>query len=431
VASWLTSAVEGHLASQALAAGNLLPLIRVLDSTVEQGSDRELVRIFAEALAVWHDIEVIGYIETAPGVFVREVSLAGRTHAVRPLVLPPSAVPPALQLTRMPRADIEGPAPTSTQDVVVTALSRRQGSSSWLLALSGSLDGCEMQSLSNYVAVLDVSIGRAIESSKAAVTGVLSQQLMGGDDDARVVTSEALEELRHRLNASSVLLTVESHRGAPLLQVMSPSDSSASASDGADAQQLTVSRREGGQYAMMLTLSRANGPQFTPLEHHVAQAAAAVLEVWTRKVAAGVSDKGVPGFGETIEQLAKEALERGTVVTAVVISAGQSSGVPKTEWVEEIRRRMRQTDTVGMLPAGEIGLLLQDTTTAHAKAVTRRLQTVLGGIADTESPAIKAIGFATRMPGQGVADGIVQDARLNAIDRSNGDSRNRSHVSAD
>ena len=83
---------------------------------------------------------------------------------------------------------------------------------------------------------------------------------------------------------------------------------------------------------------------------------------------------------------------------------------------------MRQSDAVGMLPAGEIGLLIHDTTAAHAKAVTRRLQSALVGTTDATASAIKAIGFATRMPGQGVADGIVQDARLNALNRSNGDS---------
>ncbi len=425
VGSWLTAAVEGHLQSPAAPTSNLLPLFRVLGRTVEHGSDRDLVSLFAEALAVWHDIEAVGYVETAPGVFAQEVSLAGRTEPSRPLVLPPAAVPLALQLQRMPRADIEGSIPTSTQDVMVTTLSRGRGSPSWLLMLSGSLDDCEVQSLANYVAVLDASIARLAETAKADVTVALSRRLINGEADAGDVMVGALDELRQRLRASSVLLTVETQHGAPLLKTTSPPNAVLSPLAGPGPNTLTVVRREPGEHAMVLVLSRTEGPQFTPLEHQVAQAAAVVLEIWTRRVGeAGEGDTSVPGFGQTIEYLAKEALDRGTVVTAVVMSAGSPSGGRATEkWVDAIRRRMRQSDAVGMLPAGEIGLLLHDTTAAHAKAVTSRLQSAIGTAGDADSLPIRAIGFATRMPGQGVADGIVQDARLDAMNRSNGESR--------
>lgn len=423
VSSWLAAAVEGHLQSQAAPTGNLLPLFRVLGSTVEHGSDRELVSLFAEALAVWHDIEVVGYVETAPGVFVREVSLAGRTEPARPLVLPPAAVPPALQLERMPRADIEESMPASNQDVMVTTLSRGHGSPSWLLMLSGSLDACEAHSLANYVAVLDACVACAIEVAKTDVTVSMSRLLLGEEVDAGGVA--ALEELRQRLRASPVVLTVESQHGAPLLRAASPPDAVLGPLSGPGPHHLSVVRREPGQHALVLELSRTDAPQFTPLEHQVAQAAAGVLEIWTRRAALGQGgDDSATGFGQTIELLAKEALERGTVVTAVVMSAGQASGTrPTKTWVEAIRRRMRQSDAVGALPAGEIGLLLQDTTAAHAEAVTRRLQSAIGGAGDPDSVAIKAIGFATRMPGQGPADGIVQDARFNAMNRSNCDSQ--------
>ena len=91
VSAWLRTAVEQHLASQAAGADHLGALHEALRAAAFDGSDRRLVAVFAEALAVWHDIEVMGYVETAPGVFTRAVSLAGRGQQVPPLVFPPQA----------------------------------------------------------------------------------------------------------------------------------------------------------------------------------------------------------------------------------------------------------------------------------------------------------------------------------------------------
>jgi len=126
-------------------------------------------------------------------------------------------------------------------------------------------------------------------------------------------------------------------------------------------------------------------------------------------------------FGRTMEQLASEALERGLAVTAVVMSAaGAAPGASQT-FVDDLRRQMRQSDVVGVLRPGEVGLLLPDTAGAHAAAVARRLRTALGALVVPTS-SVKTIGIATRVPGQGVADGILSDARANA-QRKNGNGR--------
>ena len=69
------------------------------------------------------------------------------------------------------------------------------------------------------------------------------------------------------------------------------------------------------------------------------------------------------------------------------------------------------------LRPGEVGLLLPDTTAAHAAAVAKRLRAALTALAASRS-SIKAIGFATRMPGEGVAEGILNHARANAMRRA-------------
>ena len=72
---------------------------------------------------------------------------------------------------------------------------------------------------------------------------------------------------------------------------------------------------------------------------------------------------------------------------------------------------------------GEVGLLLPDTNAAHAALVAGRLRSSLGAMAAARA-SIRAIGVATRLPGDGVAEGILNDARANAQRRpGNGTAR--------
>jgi hypothetical protein len=66
----------------------------------------------------------------------------------------------------------------------------------------------------------------------------------------------------------------------------------------------------------------------------------------------------------------------------------------------------------GMLGEGEIGLLMHETGSEQAKGIAERLRAVVGG-----DPGLQSIlvGVASRTPGLGTADGIVQDARADAV----------------
>jgi len=73
---------------------------------------------------------------------------------------------------------------------------------------------------------------------------------------------------------------------------------------------------------------------------------------------------------------------------------------------------MRASDVAGMLAEGEIGLLMHDAEAEQAKTIAERLRVVVGGTPGHESILI---GVASRAPGQGAADGIVRDARADAV----------------
>jgi hypothetical protein len=65
-----------------------------------------------------------------------------------------------------------------------------------------------------------------------------------------------------------------------------------------------------------------------------------------------------------------------------------------------------------MLAEGEIGLLMHDTTANHAKTIAERLRTVVGSSPDS-GPIL--VGVASRAPENGRVDGLVREARADAL----------------
>jgi hypothetical protein len=414
VVGWLAGAVERHLSSAPARPDNLAALHKVLQHVVQGGTDRDLVAVFAEALALWHDIEVVGYIETAPGVFMRAASLAGRTVDDRPIVFPAQSLPAELRVTRIPQSDINGMEGSGPGDVLVTTLARAEGNGSWLLTMSGAIDACEAQVLGNYVSALDMAIALATAASRTRVAMLLSHRLSAPHGELPGGFEAALDALRASLKATAASFAVES-TGRRMVYHAGSADVGSAAPHG-DRARIMVRRVLTGGDGATLTLVRADQQHFTPLEHSMALVAAELLADWAGKPAVAETSETVTVFGRTIERLASEALERGLAVTAVVVATSGAAPGASQAFVDELRRQMRQSDVVGVLRPGEVGLLLPDTTASHAAAVARRLRAALGALAVSRS-SIRAIGFATRMPGEGVAEGILNDARANALRR--------------
>jgi hypothetical protein len=119
-------------------------------------------------------------------------------------------------------------------------------------------------------------------------------------------------------------------------------------------------------------------------------------------------------FQGLLERAAREAIERGTPVAVVVLLVPDAPALPGStlRWVAGIRGQMRASDLAGMLADGEIGLLMQNTTAAHARSIAERLRHVVG-VAQGRRPIL--IGVASRAPGGSAIPGIVHEARTDAI----------------
>jgi hypothetical protein len=416
ICAWLAAAVTRHLASAVVHAHDLAPLIRALEAGLSSGSDRELIAVFAEAMAVWHDVDVVGCIEVGQGTYVREVGIGAFTRSDEPVALPVEAIPTPLRLTPLSAADAEGLTPETVAEAVATTLTRHHGQSQWLLVFSGPAGLPDTHVLLNYIAALDMAMGYLMTSACAGVAATALRHAPGDRPSLRAALEAVLADVSARVSADAVVLVAEFpgleapvHLGSTDILPKPRSF---------DRSRLAVVRRGRKGEAVLLGIQRTGGRDFTPLERRVVETAAESVLAW------GVPRATQPSQAEAasasmLERLAQDALEHGSAVTAVVLSTQQAGSSPSHDaGVDQVRRRLRQSDEVCVLRAGEVGVLLRDTTASNVAAVARRIETTLSHADDDQTARLYAIGFETRLPGTGAAAGIVQAARSNARRRS-------------
>ena len=418
VGSWLSTAIEAHLLSppalHASGVNRIAPLAKLLNTAAESESDRELVRLFGEAVAVWHDIEVSGYIEMPDGTFVRDVSLPGARRGERPATIPTMGLPDTAELTRLPQGHLDRFGLPVNNDAYVCQL-RRVNGRAWLLVFTGAMDAYDLQRLVAYVALLDVVLRSALAEATTRCVSTITKRLADVEDTPETRASLALEDIRNALGGASATLTIESSTGALILRESTPSMSS---SDNAKTSRLTVVNRSDRHYTTTVSIGRNESSPFTPQDFGTASAASDVLNAWASSFRVSPSKRdrrsGAPGFYEVMERSAREAVERGVPITAVVLLIRDAVLSPGStqRWVAGMRGQMRPSDLAGMLAEGEIGLLMHDTTAQHAKSIASRLRAVVDGLPGTD-PIL--IGVSTRVPGLPMADGIVREARADAL----------------
>lgn len=419
---WLSNAIEAHLALPPAVEGDLdrlSTLCRLLGDAAAHGSDRKIVAAFAETLAIWHDLEVYGYVETARGEFVREVSLVGADPSTSPMVIPSTSLPDGGQVTRFSKPDIERLGFSNAQDLVVTKFGDTAGA--WLVVVCGAIASLELTRVGLYLALLDQSIARAIDASTAHVVGSMAKHLLDDAPRPEDQARHAVADMQEALGMSSAALTVTTVAGVPLVRVGS-APTTAEARDPFDGGQLVIVRRAPQEYTMALAVGWSAGRRITRQEHRVAHASADLLESWVRRTVRQSKDAGERratsrSYDEVLERFARQALEGGVPVTAVVLSFSDvvvRPGITQTR-IGRIREQVRAADLVGRLGDGNIGMLLHDTPGGGARAVAARLQRALQTADEVASPVPVAVGFASRDPGAPKAGALAQEARDNAL----------------
>ena len=416
VGFWLTNAIEAHLQSPPAAQGDLdrvSALCRLLDSAGP--SDRDIVSTFIESLAVWHDLEASGYVET-DGEYAREMSLPGADPTLTPAAIPRAALPDLDDVTRLARSDVDRLGFSGASDVVLTHLG--EGAGSWLVAITGSIESDELQRLSLYATLLDQAVARAAQATMADVLATVSKLLITDAGNPEEQARQAVRHLQTTLAMTRAALTATTRTGAPLLHV-GPAFAAADLAAGSGAGKVVIIRRDPQQYAMALVAEWPADHRVTQRENDVVEAVAGLLESWVRRLvrqSAHVGDRRASsrGFDEVLERFARDAVQGGIPVTAVVIQFADAAFRPDVTQsrVARLREHLRGTDLVGRLSAGDVGLLLQDTAAAQAEALIARVLRLLER--EGVPPGQLSIGMATRRPGDPVTGALAEEARQRA-----------------
>ena len=418
VGFWLTNAIEAHLQSPPAAQGDLdrvSALCRLLADDSAGRSDRDIVSTFIESLAVWHDLEAYGYVET-DDEYVRELSLPGADPSHTPAAIPRAALPDLDDVVRLARSDFDRLGFSAASDVVLTHLGAGPGS--WLVVMTGSIEPDELQRLRLYTTLLDQAVAGATQATMADVLATISTLLLADSGHPEEQARQAVRHLQSALAMTRAALTATTRTGAPLLHV-GPAFAAADLAAGSGAGRVVIIRRDPQQYAMALVAEWPTDHRVTQRERTVVEAVAGLLESWVRRLvrqSAHIGDRRASsrGFDEMLERLARDAVQGGIPVTAVVIQFADAAFRPDVTQarVTRLREHLRGTDLVGRFSAGDVGLLLQDTAAAQAEALIARVLRLL------EREGVPAgqlsIGMATRRPGDPVTGALAEEARQRA-----------------
>jgi hypothetical protein len=418
VGFWLTNAIEAHLQSPPAARGDLdrvSALCRLLADDSDARSDREIVSTFIESLAVWHDLEAAGYVEN-DDEYALDVSLPGADPARTPAVIPRTALPDFDDVTRLVRSDFDRLGFSGPADVVLTHIG--EGPGSWLVAISGSIESEALQRISLYATLLGQAVSRATHAATAGVLATVSKLLVADPGNPEEQARQAVRHVQTALAMTRAAFTVSSGTGTTLLHV-GPAFAAANLAAGSGAGKVVIIRRDPQHYAMAIIAEWPADYRVTQRDNHIVEAVADLLESWVRRLvrqSGHVSDRrnSARSFDDVLERFARDAVQAGIAVTAVVISFADAAFRPDLTQarVARLRENLRGSDLVGRLREGNVGLLLQDTAAAQAESLIARVRRVLER--EGVPPGQVSIGMATRRPGEPTTGALAEEARQRA-----------------
>jgi hypothetical protein len=417
VASWLSTAVSSHLESppefRASGLHRVAPLARVLTQSTEAQSDRDLIRLFCQAMAVWHDIDVCAYVETSAEAFTRDIILPGVNSEERPAQLAAAGLPESGDVAMLSQGHMDRFG-LPVHSAVYGRRIRRDGWRSWLLVFTGSIGAHDVDRLTAYAALLEMALALTTEAACTRAVAAVGYRLSDREYGIELRARHALGELCGVIQAdSAVLRWTAAGRASSFVVTHEP----LRAGVGSRKMQLDVEKRSERHYTTAISLTREQDIPFTPRDQEVTAAVAALFEMWvpgaTGSEAEREERRAAPrAFDEVIVKSARLALAEGqpVVVIVVVLREEHISGATQRS-VGNIRARVRGSDLAGMLAEGEIGVLVHGADRQQAVSIAERLRSVLNGRRDRNA---LGVGIAARSPGQADPDDLLREARANA-----------------
>jgi hypothetical protein len=421
VGQWLAPAIAAHLQSAISlpdeGVSRVSALMSVLDGAAANLSDRDVVLAFADALAVWYDLELTAYVETAPDRFVREVALLGADSKAAPAAIAASDLPPDMLPSALTRIEADRLGMHDADSVLVARIdSADQGS--WLLLMRLlSAEVPDLSRLGDYVRMLERWLTSVAAQAVLVTTTAAGRMLFEQRGDPVAAAERTLEYVRAQLRADSLRLEVTAD-GRSLLQAQTRGV------DGRERRGTDTSMPLSPDAMLTLSVVSREGSQFSPVERRIITSVAELFQRWGRQHlidAHRVADRRTVSrrFDDVIDRFAQQALERGFPVSVLVVTLDDELTAygAAHKRVSDIRSQVRPSDLVGTLGEREIGLLLHETSPEQARHVAHRLCALIESAHNGRGVA--AVGLATRMPGAAASPiGVVQEARNHGLERN-------------
>jgi hypothetical protein len=413
IGTWLAGAIDAQfasaLANNALEFQQLASLHRLLTRVAKQASERELVRAFIEAVAVWHDAESWGYVRDLTGCFRRSVSLPGSIDESAPRVIPDQDLgsDPVVRLTAE-QALALGFEPG--RDVMIARISGR-AAAEWLIVARGPVEQQSEARLALYVDVLGRALATVAGVESSQLTWAMLLHLMQAEQTPEVAAARAIEEVSTSLkaDASFALFSRETcifSVGPSAPQLLTPTAES--------ADWLVLPVKVTLPYRAAIGVRRGGDHPLTHADEKLLQSAGLTLAFWLNGVVDGmpgvVERRNPKSFEQLIDQQTAAALARGQHVSLVMISLGPHPAMASLAkaWISTIRALLRPGDLTGSLGTGDIGILLPATTAESARIVVERVRSVL--VSDTGIAVNATFCLASRAPGSPSTESLLVDA---------------------
>jgi hypothetical protein len=377
----------------------------LLSQAAASRSEREIMRVFVEALAVWQDAESWAYFADVTGRFVLDVSLPGSDRSRVPSVIEHSRLATDMSTpTRLSIDDIDALGLRGLPDLLASRI-RVRGTSDWLILTEDPGDLDAEARLGVYVQAVVQALSEVSAIHASRLTWAMLEHLLPSSDSLLHPAQAAIAELAASVDAAA-WFSVVAEDGTPVLAAGDLMSVLSSPRPARSPNFLMLPVDVAGPYRAAIGVRRPDERPLSGRDEQLLRLAASTMGTWLSGVIDRLSTEserrsGLRSFDRILKRRVDEAVGRGEKISVIVITLGPAMARAEAahDCVARIRGQLRPADMAGRLSSGHIGVVLPDTRSAEAHVVIERLRHLLAPDAD-DGATIPLIGLAP-LPGNG------------------------------
>jgi GGDEF domain-containing protein len=406
IGTWLAGAVSRQLNASARMDTSELDrfssLYRLLKDAAASGSEREVLRSFVEALAVWQDAESWAYVGDLTGRYVLDVSLPGSDKTSVPAAIEGDRFPSDSSVPHLSPVDLEG---MGFRSDAILARVRSQSSSEWLVVVCDSIDPSSQARIAIYAEAVGQILGEMTAVQSTRLTWAQLQHLLSSGDRAEAGARGAMDELASSVGGRACLI-VSRLDGVRVLMIGDATELSSLPVPSRTSRALTMAIDLPPPYLAAIGAIREAAPPLSRRDELLVQSTASTLAAWLSNAASRLpieADRrtGRRSFDQIIEQHAKMLMASGQPVSIIIISLGSDAAhldSAAQACVAHVRSLLRPNDMAGRLSSGHICVILPDTHEDGASVVAERVHQLILSNVDFGSFPNASLAIASRSP---------------------------------